>query len=64
MEDWVTWPVFILELITFVVLLLKPKVKFLGISVRTYVITLILGIGIFILLSLNHDSTSHLSLYF
>lgn len=64
MEDWVTWPVFFIELIIFIVLLVKPSAKCFGFSMRTWAITLIVVTGVYILLSLNHDSTSHLSLYY
>lgn len=64
MGDWIVWPVFIVEAVAFIALFFKPSASFIGISSRSWVITLILITAVMILLSLNHDSTTTLRLHF
>lgn len=64
MGDWVVWPVFIVEAVAFITLFFKPSARFIGLSSRSWIITLILIAAAMILLSLNHDSTTTLRLHF
>lgn len=67
MQDFVTWPLFLSLLISFVCLLLgKAKVNVFNIKLPYYRVskTIIFLVAIGIAISLYHDSTDVLSLYF
>jgi len=64
MSDWAVWPIFLLQFLIFVLLWLRSDRKYLGFSPRVYILWLILLVGVAIVVSLWHDSTDPLSLYF
>lgn len=64
MVDWAVWPIFVLQLFVLFFLLLPKNTRFLGLSTRFIVILLLIVVSIAIVLSLYHDSTSMLGLYF
>ena len=62
--DWAVWPIFIAQLITFSLLLLPRQWRFLGIRMSVLIAILLLLVAGMIVLSLSHDSTDVLPLYF
>lgn len=64
MEDWVVWPIFVLQALALFFLLLPKSKHFLGLSTRFIVMLLLIVVCIAIVVSLYHDSTSTLYLYF
>jgi hypothetical protein len=60
--DWAVWPIYALQALAIVFLLLPPRV--LGLSTRWIVIFILISVCIAMVLSLNHDSTSALHLHF
>lgn len=62
--DWNVWPLFLVELFTFLLLFLPIKARFLGLTIQTWMIVLLLGVDVGIVISLAHDSTETLNLYF
>lgn len=63
MTDWVTWPIFLLQLIAFILVLFKPKTKFFGVSCKTIAMILLILVALAIVISLFHDSTDILHIY-
>ncbi len=64
MTDWVVWPIFILELFTFLLLFFKKTSTIFSISLRKIILGILLLCCITIAISLYHDSTTILNLYF
>lgn len=63
MTDWVTWPIFVLQLIAFILVLFKPKTKVFGIRLKTIAIAILTIAAFAIVISLYHDSTDVLHIY-
>lgn len=63
-SDWHVWPIFIVELIAFLLLFISADTRFLKLKMQTWVIILLLGVDVGIALSVAHDSTTPLNLYF
>ncbi|MDF2530367.1 MAG: hypothetical protein K0Q57_1247 [Gammaproteobacteria bacterium] len=63
MTDWVVWPIFLVQFIAFALMLLKSK-TFFGIKFKTWSLSLLVLVCIAILLSVWHDSTDAVNLYF
>lgn len=64
MEDWAVWPIFVLQAFALLFLLLPTSKRFLGLSTRSIVMLLLIVVCIAIVVSLYHDSTLSLHLYF
>lgn len=64
MTDWVTWPIFTLQLLTFLCFALTKHTRLFSLNIKVYIIALVLIANLFILLSMYHDSSSVLGLYF
>jgi hypothetical protein len=64
MTDWVVWPIFLVQLLIFVLLWVRRDKKLFGFHPRLCILWLILLIAITIVVSLWHDSTEPLPLYF
>ncbi len=64
MEDWAVWPIFVLQAVALLFLLLPQNRRFLGLSTRVIVMLLLILACIVIALSLYHDSTTALHLNF
>jgi len=64
MTDWITWPIFILELIAFLLLFLKKDAMLFSIRIRIIILGILLFSCLAIVVSLYHDSSSILHLYF
>jgi hypothetical protein len=62
--DWQVWPIFVVELFAFLLLFIKAERRFLGLKMQTWIIIILLGANLGIALSLAHDSTDPLNLYF
>lgn len=62
--DWAVWPIFALQVIALLLMLLPQKTQCLGLSIRSWVILLLVIVCIAMAASLYHDSTSVLHLYF
>jgi uncharacterized membrane protein YczE len=62
--DWPVWPIFVVELIAFLLLFLPISKRFLKLKIHTWIIVILIGIDIGIAVSLAHDSTTPLNLYF
>lgn len=62
--DWMVWPIFIVQLFAFLLFFIKAKRKFLWIPIQAWVIVLILVANITIVISVAHDASSPLQLYF
>lgn len=65
MKDWIVWPIFIIQLIAFILLWLPKKSFFLNLRYKHFSYFLLLVACIYIALSLYHDSMTVLEhLYF
>lgn len=64
MEDWAVWPIFVTQLVVFVLILLPRTLKIGKIRIKLVILSLLLVICFAIVISLYHDSTSVLQLYF
>jgi len=64
MSDWAVWPIFLLQFLIFVLLWTRRDRKYLGFYPRIYILWLILLVAVVIVVSLWHDSTDPLPLYF
>lgn len=62
--DWHVWPLFIIELIAFLLLFVRSDFCFLKLKIQTWIIIILLGVDVGIALSVAHDSTDPLHLYF
>jgi hypothetical protein len=63
MTDWVVWPIFMVQFIAFALLLLKNK-RFMGIHFKTWSLSILVMVCLLIVISLWHDSTDAVNLYF
>lgn len=63
MADWVVWPIFLIQGIAFI-LVFFPRKRFLGYSSHTYILAILFLVCVLVTLSLYHDSTDILKLYF
>ena len=63
-SDWHVWPIFVVELVAFLLFFFRAQTKLLGLRMQTWVIIFLLGVDIGIVISLIHDSTEKLNLYF
>ena len=63
-SDWHVWPIFVIELVAFLLLFLRADIRFLKLSMQTWIIILLLGVDVGISFSVAHDSTTPLHLYF
>lgn len=64
MEDWVVWPIFVTQLVAFMLILLPRTIKIGKIRLKLVILSLLLLVCFAIVISLYHDSTSVLQLYF
>ena len=64
MTDWSVWPIFVAQLIAFILVLIKANVTVLGLSLKNIAFIIVFFVAVAILLSLFHDSMTHLNLYF
>jgi len=64
MTDWLTWPIFITQLVIASLLFFPRNKTFFGIALKKIMIGLLLLVAIAIVVSLYHDSTDVLPLYF
>jgi hypothetical protein len=64
MTDWVVWPIFLIEFIAFGLLAFKNKAFFFNIKPKTLSLFLLLVVCVLIVVSLIHDSTDQLRLFF
>ncbi|MCX7117770.1 MAG: hypothetical protein NTW94_07740 [Legionellales bacterium] len=62
--DWIVWPIFLAQFFTFALIFLPKSSCILGIWPPTLISVLLMLICVAILLSLWHDSTDVLPLYF
>ena len=62
--DWAVWPIFLLQAIALLFLLLPQKTRFLGFATRHIVLFLLVIVSVAIVVSLFYDSTTALHLYF
>jgi hypothetical protein len=63
MADWAVWPVFLVQFIAFALLLFKNR-RLCGMYTKTWSFLLMIAICIAIVLSVWHDSTDQINLYF
>lgn len=63
MADWVVWPIFAIQFIAFSLLLLKNK-RFMRIHFKTWSLAILVLVCLLIVISLWHDSTDVVNLYF
>jgi len=64
MTDWVVWPIFIMELIVFLLLFVRRDTVLIGIKPRALIHVLLVIIAVMVVVSLYHDSTEVLNLHF
>ena len=64
MTDWAVWPIFCLQGIAFLLSLFNKNRRFLGVRLKTFALSLLFISCILIAVSLYHDSTEVLNLYF
>ena len=64
MTDWAVWPIFLVQFFIFVLIWVRRDKKLLGFYPRFWVLWLIFLMAIAIVISLWHDSTDPLHLYF
>jgi len=64
MSDWYVWPLFVLQFIILGLLFVPKNTFFLGIRIKVIIMTLLFVVCIGIGVSLYHDSSSVLQLYF
>lgn len=64
MTDWAIWPIFTGQFIAIILLFFPRHWRMAGLSMRTWVIGLLLLLAIAIVVSLYHDSTDILPLHF
>lgn len=62
--DWLTWPVFSIYVLAFLLMIFRGGRRFLGIKMHTIIAALLILGAMAIALSLYHDSTDPLKLYF
>lgn len=62
--DWVTWPIFVLQLIAFGLFFLPADKKIIGCKPRYLIMAILLITCLAIALSLHHDAADPLHLYF
>lgn len=62
--DWAVWPIFVIQALALLCLLLPKNTRVLSVSTRAMVILLLIIVCIAIVASLYHDSTIALHLYF
>ena len=63
-SDWHVWPIFVVELVAFLLFFFRAQTKLLGLRMQTWVIIFLLGVDIGIVISLIHDRTEKLNMYF
>ncbi|MDF2690535.1 MAG: hypothetical protein K0S29_390 [Gammaproteobacteria bacterium] len=63
MTDWVVWPIFMVQFIAFALLVLKNK-RFMRIHFKTWSLSILVMVCVLIVISLWHDSTDAVNLYF
>ena len=64
MSDWIVWPIFIIQALAIIAMLLPRRERLLKCSYPIWVGILIIISAIYIATSLFHDSTILLHLYF
>lgn len=64
MTDWAVWPIFVLQLFAFFLFFFTYDTRLLGFRLKTIAIFILLISCFLIGLSLYHDSTEVLDLYF
>lgn len=64
MTEWLIWPIFIIQLLAFCLLFFSSQIYILNIRIKTIAFLLILLTNLMIAVSLYHDSTNNLYLYF
>ena len=62
--DWVTWPLFSIYLIALVLMFFRGGKRLLGVKMHTIIVLLIIIASIGIAMSLYHDSSDILKLYY
>ena len=61
--DWIVWPIFLVQMITFILVFLPQKVRLFGLKLHPIIVVLLIAICVVIVLSLIHDSTDVLHIY-
>lgn len=61
--DWIVWPIFLVQMITFILVFLPQKVRLFGLKLHHIIVVLLIVICVVIVLSLIHDSTDVLHIY-
>lgn len=64
MSDWIVWPIFLIQFLVLGILLLPSGTVIFKIKIETYIIIFLILVCLLILISLYHDSTDVLKLYF
>lgn len=64
MTDWAIWPLFVMQLIAVGLLFFRRDTAWFGVKIRTIIMMILLVLCLAIVLSLYHDSTDVLHLYF
>jgi len=62
--DWITWPIFSVYLLALILMLFKGRRRILGVKIHTIIVGLIMLAALGIAVSLFHDSSDVLKLYF
>lgn len=64
MNDWVVWPIYVVQLISLLIVLCLPNITIRGVSLRSIVVGFLVLVVAGVLISLYHDSTDVLGLHF
>ena len=64
MTDWVVWPLFALQFFIFSLYFTKMGARAFGIPIHFWIIFLMLLVDVGVVVSLFHDSTDKLNLFF
>ena len=62
--DWAVWPIFLVQGIACLFLLIRSHKSFCGLSLNTYIQSILILVCFAIVASLYHDSATILHLYF
>ena len=64
MSDWAVWPIFLVQLLAILAVFAKRHARLFGLSYKVIGMIIILLCNIAIIISLIHDASSPLNLYF